>query len=227
MRFRPSGRFGIRCTAALLPAAVSLTVACAVRPGSGARAPLLQPGAPGHETRAIDARVAADLSRVGITATDVRFMQGMIGHHAQAIEMVALLATRTERDDLKLLARRIEASQADEILMMRDWLTARGQLLPDEHAHHGHDTELMPGMLTAAQMEELAAARGPAFDRLFLAGMIRHHEGALTMVRDLFAGSGAGQDSEIFAFASDVEADQRMEIARMRALLRQLGESAR
>lgn len=227
MGFRPSGCFGVRCAAALLPAAMSLSMACAMRPGSGARAPLLQPGAPGHETRAIDARAAADLSRVGFTANDVRFMQGMIGHHAQAIEMVALLSTRTERDDLKLLARRIEASQADEILMMRDWLTDRSQPLPDEHAHHGHGAALMPGMLTAAQMEELAAARGPAFDRLFLAGMIRHHEGALTMVRDLFAESGAAQDSEIFAFASDVDADQRMEIERMRALLRQLGGSSR
>lgn len=203
-----------------------LSAACATpRPAPGGGAPLLQPGAPGQDTRAISTAAATDLSRVPVTAADIQFMQGMIGHHAQAIEMVELLKTRTARADLQLLARRIEASQQDEIVMMTQWLQDRGQPMPDAHAHHRHDAALMPGMLTAEQMAALAAARGAAFDRLFLAGMIRHHEGALTMVRELFASPGAAQESEIFAFASDVDADQRMEIERMGALLNQLESS--
>ena len=106
--------------------------------------------------------------------------------------------------------------------MMQRWLTRRGEPLPDPHAHHMHGAALMPGMLTAEEMARLAAAKGAAFDRLFLEGMIQHHEGALTMVKDLFATPGAGQEPEIFAFASDVEADQRMEIARMGAMLKEL-----
>lgn len=211
----------------LLPVlAVWLNLACATtRPTADGGAPLLQPGAPGQDTRAISTAAATDLSRVSFTAADVGFMQGMIGHHSQALEMVELLKTHSERADLRLLARRIEASQLDEILMMKEWLQARGQALPDDHAHHGHDAALMPGMLTAEQMAALSAARGAAFDHLFLAGMIRHHEGALTMVRELFAAPGAAQESEIFAFASDVDADQRMEIERMGALLNQLESS--
>ena len=182
-------------------------------------APLMQPGAPGTGTRPISSGRATDLSAVGFTAADVRFMQGMIGHHAQAIEMVARVGSRTTSDDLKKLALRIEVSQADEIGMMKRWLTDRGQSLPDPHAHH-HPGGLMPGMLTAEEMAQLAAASGPEFDRLFLEGMIRHHEGALTMVQDLYAtGGGAGQESDIYAFASDVDADQRMEIRRMRGML--------
>ena len=209
--------------------AVWLSAACAAcattRPVADGAAPLLQPGAPGQDTRAISTAAATDLSRVAFTPADIQFMQGMIGHHAQAIEMVALLKTRTERADLQLLARRIEASQVDEIAMMTEWLQARGAALPDAHAHHMGDTALMPGMLTTAQMAALSGAQGAAFDRLFLAGMIRHHEGALTMVRELFAAPGAAQESEVFAFASDVDADQRMEIERMGALLNQLESS--
>lgn len=206
-------------------------------------APLLQPGRPGDETRAIDVRAAVDLTRVGVTQADVRFMRGMIGHHAQAVEMVELLKTRTHRADLKLLGARIEASQRDEMAMMRGWLEARGQAAPDAHADHGahahdaaadsvgssdesRDQPMMPGMLTTAQMSALASASGPAFDRLFLSGMIHHHEGALTMVRELFAVPGAAQDSEMFAFASDVDADQRMEMSRMRALLNELEQES-
>jgi uncharacterized protein (DUF305 family) len=120
---------------------------------------------------------------------------------------------------MKMLARRIEVSQIDEINMMKDWLKARGEALPDEHAHHAGDHALMPGMLTQAEMQRLAAAKGEEFDRLFLEGMIKHHQGALTMVQELFATPGAGQDAEIFAFASDVDADQSMEIDRMAAML--------
>ena len=105
--------------------------------------------------------------------------------------------------------------------MMREWLETRGIDAPSEHAHHAHDATLMPGMLTPEEMQRLAAARGREFDRLFLEGMIRHHQGALVMVRDLFASPGAAQDAEIFAFASDVDADQRMEIARMVGMLKE------
>jgi uncharacterized protein (DUF305 family) len=203
------------CFAAGLLAA---TLPAACRSG-GSAAPIVQPGAPGQPSRVIDAERAADRSRVRFTAADVRFMQGMIGHHAQALEMVALIEARTGREDLKLVARRIELSQADEIRMMQRWLEARGAPVPDPHAHHARGAPLMPGMLTADEMRALAEARGAEFERLFLEGMIKHHQGALTMVEALFATPGAGQEAEIFTFASDVDADQRMEIDRMRGML--------
>lgn len=164
----------------------------------------------------------AALPRPGVTAADVAFMQGMIGHHQQAIEMTDLLRTRTNSDDMKKLALRIEVSQADEIKMMQHWLEAHGQEVPGPHAMHMHGATLMPGMLTPEEMARLAEAKGAEFDRRFLEGMIKHHGGALTMVKDLFATPGAGQDSDIFAFASDVDADQRMEIDRMDAMLKEL-----
>ena len=183
------------------------------------RPALVQPGAPGEATRAITAARAADTSGIQATPTDVRFMQGMIAHHAQALEMTALLASRTNREEMRLLARRIELSQADEIGMMQRWLKKRGEAVPDAHAHHDHGGALMPGMLTPEEMSRLEAAQGQAFDRLFLESMIRHHDGALTMVSDLFSSEGAGQEPEIYAFASDVDADQRIEIDRMSAML--------
>jgi uncharacterized protein (DUF305 family) len=185
----------------------------------GSRPPIVQPGAPGQSSRLVTAGTAADLSRVQATAADVRFMQGMIHHHAQALDMTDLLATRTHSEDMKRLALRISLSQADEIKLMRRWLEVRGQEAPNEHAHHLPGAPMMPGMLTPEEMNRLAAVKGPDFDRLFLEGMIKHHAGALTMVQELFATPGAGQDSEVFAFASDVEADQRMEIDRMGAML--------
>ena len=186
--------------------------------------PLVQPGAPGESSRVISREQAIDLSHVQHTAADVRFMQGMIGHHAQALEMTALLPSRTASEDVRKLAQRIEVSQADEIRMMQRWLEARGAPQPDPHAHHASGATLMPGMLTREDMARLAEAKGPAFDRLFLEFMIRHHEGALTMVKDLFATPGAGQEPEMFAFASEVDADQRMEIERMGVMLAMLKE---
>ena len=189
------------------------------------RAPeIVQPGAPGQSSKVVPAAKAADLSQVQHTAADVKFMQGMIGHHAQALEMAALLPGRSTSADMKLLAKRIEVSQADEIKMMQDWLQQRGQTLPDPHAHHAAGATLMPGMLTAEEMGRLAAAKGVEFDRLFLQFMIKHHDGALRMVNELFASPGAGQEADIFAFASDVDADQRMEIDRMGAMLATLKE---
>ena len=180
---------------------------------------IVQPGAPGQAGRVIAVDQATDLSRVQHTTADVKFMQGMIGHHQQAIEMTDLLKTRTASEDMKKLAMRIDVSQEDEINMMKRWLEVRGQEIPSEHAMHMHGATLMPGMLTQEEMEKLAAAKGVEFDRLFLEGMIKHHGGALTMVKELFSTPGAGQEAEIFAFASDVDADQRMEIDRMGAML--------
>ena len=194
---------------------------------------IVQPGAPGQATRVISAEKATDLSRVQYSAADVRFMQGMIGHHAQALEMAALVPERTHRDDMRLLAKRIDLSQADEIRMMQHWLEARGQQVPGPHAHHAAGATgaavaaMMPGMLSTEEMARLAAARGDAFDRLFLELMIKHHEGALTMVNELSATAGAGQESEMYAFASDVDADQRMEIDRMRGMIAMSKEQER
>jgi uncharacterized protein (DUF305 family) len=190
--------------------------------GEGRRPQIVQPGAPGEPTHVIDAATAADLSAVQHTAADVRFMQAMIGHHAQALEMTALLPARTERDDMRLLGQRIEASQADEMELMRQWLADRGAEVPEAHAHHGAGAALMPGMLTPEEMSRLAGSKGAEFDRLFLEMMIKHHQGALLMVRDLFATAGAGQEADIFAFTSDVDADQRIEIARMGYMLQEL-----
>jgi uncharacterized protein (DUF305 family) len=183
----------------------------------------VQPGAPGEPSRTISPADATDLSKVQFTAADVRFMQGMIGHHAQAVEMVAMIPSRTTDPAMLALGKRIDVSQVDEIKMMQSWLAARRQEAPDEHAMHMmHDDMLMPGMLTAAEMDRLRASTGKEFERLFLEGMIKHHAGALTMVEELFATPGAGQDSEIYAFASDVDADQRMEIIRMGVMLKEL-----
>ena len=184
--------------------------------------PIVQPGAPGEPSQVISVEKAVDLSRVGHTPADVRFMQEMIGHHAQALEMTALLPPRTSREDMKQLGQRIEISQADEIKMMQTWLKDRGQPAPDVHAHHAPGAKLMPGMLTPEEMKRLADAKGVDFDRLFLELMIKHHEGALIMVKNLFDNNGAGQESEVFAFLSDVEADQQMEIDRMFAMLKEL-----
>jgi uncharacterized protein (DUF305 family) len=184
--------------------------------------PIVQPGAPGASSQVIGASKATDLSNVQFTGADVTFMQGMIGHHSQAVEMVALLKTRTNSHDMKMLGQRIDVSQQDEIKMMQGWLQARGQALPSPHAMHMHGATLMPGMLNEEEMARLAEAKGVEFDRLFLEGMIKHHGGAITMVQELFATPRAAQDTEIFGFASDVDADQRMEIDRMGAMLKEL-----
>ena len=194
---------------------------------SPAKPPIVQPGAPGEPSHMISAETAADLSKVEYTGADIKFMQGMIGHHQQAIEMVALVATHSRSDDLKKLALRIDLSQEDEIKMMQHWLADRGQQVPDRNAMHMHGATLMPGMLTADEMKQLSQANGGEFDRLFLEGMIKHHGGALTMVHELFATPGAAQESEVFAFASDVDADQRMEIDRMGAMLASVKERER
>jgi len=189
--------------------------------GSSTGTRILQPGAPGQDTRTISTAAATDLSKVGATAADVKFMQGMIGHHAQAVEMVGLLMANSNSTDMKRLGLRIQVSQDDEMNMMRTWLKDRGQAIPGPHAHH-EPGGFMPGMLTAEEMTQLANAKGVEFDRLFLQGMIKHHGGAITMVEELFKSPGAAQEGGIFAFASDVVADQQMEMDRMGAMLKEI-----
>ncbi|HEY0304743.1 MAG TPA: DUF305 domain-containing protein [Longimicrobiales bacterium] len=171
------------------------------------------------------AAASADTSRKGYTAADVKFMQGMIGHHRQALAMSELVPARTSRRDFALMAERITLSQESEIAQMERWLQQRGETVPaaDAHVHAamGHG-ELMPGMLTEAELTQLANARGVEFEKLFLQLMIKHHEGALHMVKQLYASPGAGQEPELFILASDVDADQTAEIRRMRTLLGQL-----
>ena len=153
---------------------------------------------------------------------DIAFIQGMISHHAQAVEMVALVPQRTTRRELRLIAERIDVSQRDEIVWMRDWLAEHGITETEGHGAHDHAAmgqARMPGMLSPEEMAALSQATGREFERRFLEGMIKHHEGALTMVAALFGSENAAQRSEIFGFASDVDADQRAEIVRMRKVL--------
>jgi uncharacterized protein (DUF305 family) len=175
------------------------------------------------------AQAKADGGRPPYTAGDVKFMQGMIAHHAQALTMAALAPTNGARSDVRILAERIDVAQRDEIDFMQRWLRERGEMVPNPNATHdmgGHQMPmgempgiLMPGMLSPEQMGQLKAATGAEFDRLFLTFMIQHHEGALTMVQELFGTPGAGQETNVWKFASDVEADQSSEIARMRTML--------
>jgi len=185
----------------------------------------VQTGAP---TRAMTPaeQARADSGRMPFTAADVRFMSGMIHHHAQAIVMAGWAQNHGARPDVQTLAQRIDVAQRDEIGFMQRWLRERHKDVPDPLAHYemGHDMadmkmEMMPGMLTPEQMKQLDAARGPEFDRLFLTFMIQHHQGAITMVDQLFASPGAGQELYVFRFASDVNADQTTEIERMRLML--------
>jgi uncharacterized protein (DUF305 family) len=196
---------------------------------------IVQPGAPGQPTKVLPANTRAKLPPVA--AKDVEFMQGMIMHHSQAVEMVALMSSRTNNKELLLLGERISKSQSDEMAFMRRWLTTRGQstemkmqnmpgmdMAPmpgmDMSNHKGHQM-LMPGMLTKEQMDALAKAKGPEFDRLFLTGMIQHHGGALTMVKELFDTAGSGQDAELFTFVTDVDSGQRAEIRIMENMLKE------
>ena len=193
-----------------------------------------QPATPADISRNPAAQAAADGGKPPYTAADVKFMQGMIAHHGQALVMAALAPTNTARADVRVLAARIIVAQQDEIDLMQTWLRDRGEKVPDPHAGHdmaghgtaGHDMSamatsgaMMPGMLTPAQMAELKAARGADFDRLFLTYMIQHHEGAIAMVQELFSTPGGGQELNVWKFAAEVEADQGSEIERMRVML--------
>jgi uncharacterized protein (DUF305 family) len=199
---------------------------CAQQTDSEQPPVIVQPGAPGQPTRVLPSTTRGILPPV--SAKDVEFMQKMIMHHAQAVEMTALIDARTENKNVRLLGARIRQSQSDEMNFMKRWLTARQQpvelpmkAMPQmempgmDMSNHSH----MPGMLTPKQMDDLRKAKGAEFDRLFLQGMIQHHNGALTMVKELFETAGAGQDGELFNFATDVDSGQRAEIKIMQTLL--------
>lgn len=183
---------------------------------------VVQPGAPGQPTKTLPSSTRATLPTP--TTKDVEFMQGMIMHHAQAVEMTALIQSRTTSMELRSLGSRISHSQTDEMNFMKRWLEFRGApTSPPIHHMPGMDMSnhqmLMPGMLSPKQMEDLSKAKGVEFDRLFLNGMIQHHNGALIMVKDLFDTPGAGQDAELFNFATDVDSGQRAEIKIMQKML--------
>ena len=190
---------------------------------------VVQPGAPGEPTRTLPPSTKATLPPR--SPKDIEFMQGMIMHHAQAVEMTALIESHTANKDLRLLGGRISRSQSAEIEFMKRWLQVRGEPISEPlpqmagmnmnmpgmgmPSHH----MLMPGMLTPKQMAALSKAKGEKFDYLFLTGMIQHHNGALIMVKDLFDTAGAGQDAELFNFTTDVDSGQRAEIRIMETML--------
>src|ERR1043166_4282161 len=215
--------------AAAAPASLLSPPVCAQQSESQSPPVVVQPGAPGQPTRTLPPTTRATLPPR--SPKDVEFMQGMIMHHAQAVEMTALIESHTENKDLRLLGARISHSQSEEIKFMKRWLEARGE--PVEQPMQGMQgmnmqgmdmskhQMLMPGMLTPKQMDALRKAKGAQFDHLFLTGMIQHHTGALIMVKDLFDTAGAGQDAELFNFATDVDSGQRAEIRIMQGMLRE------
>ena len=183
---------------------------------------VVQPGAPGQPTKTLPYETRPTLPPT--SPADINFVQGMIMHHAQAVEMTALIDSHTQNKALRTLGARISKSQSDEISFMKRWLMARGQSTAHTMHHMAgmdmsSDSMLMPGMLTPKQMAALKKATGEQFDHLFLTGMIQHHEGALTMVKDLFDTAGSGQDAEIFNFVTDVDSGQRAEIRIMQTML--------
>ena len=193
--------------------------------GVFAQAVVVQPGAPGMPTKRLPDSTRPVVPPVVVA--DVAFMQGMIMHHSQAVEMTAMIASHTENEGVRRLGAKISSSQSDEIGMMQRWLVARGEPtsmvmpgMPDMDMS-GKPMAPMPGMLTPEQMEALRNARGAEFDRLFLTGMIQHHYGAVTMVRDLFNTPGAGQDADLFNFATDADNSQRAEIRIMQDMLKE------
>lgn len=209
---------------ALLPLAFAIA-ACSGQTSASSGAPAPSPAAAQGEAAAV-ARAKADSLRNPYMAADVQFMQGMIGHHSQAIVMAGWAPSHGASSSVRVLCERIINAQQDEILTMQTWLGDRHQMVPEAKpgpmkmmVNGKEQAMLMPGMLTAEQMHQLDLARGPDFDKLFLTDMIQHHRGAVSMVKDLFGTYGAGQDEVIFKFASDVNVDQTTEIARMERML--------
>lgn len=235
-----SPRTSIACFA--VASAVALLQGCATG-GSGAPAPAPEPStsAPAEPARPDAARAAelaalyqarAEAARVHYHEADVHFMTGMIGHHGQALVMSGFAPDNDASPTVQILCARIINAQKDEIAVMQEWLADRGQLVPQVHTDGGHfmvhgpeHAMHMPGMLTPEQLDELRHARGLDFDRLFLEYMIMHHEGAVTMVEELFAIDGAAQGDFVFKLASDIQADQASEIARMKLMLEALQPS--
>jgi uncharacterized protein (DUF305 family) len=186
---------------------------------------VVQPGAPGAPSRKLPPSTSAVAPPR--SQADIDFMQGMIMHHSQAVEMTALISSRTQNREVRALGARISLSQTDEIKFMKRWLVARGapvsMAMPGmpEMDMTGKAMPSMPGMLTPEQMNELQQAKGAEFDRLFLTGMIQHHKGALVMVKQLFDTPGAGEDADLFDFATDADNTQRAEINIMEDMLKE------
>ena len=206
---------------------VALFLAGAIAVPAQQSAPIVQPGAPGQPGKLLTEATVQPPYRAPFKA-DVEFMQGMIMHHQQAVDMVALLRTRGKSPTLRSFGEKISISQSDEIRSMKQWLESRGKSTSMEmdHSHMSaadmkNMNMLMPGMLTPEQMTALAKARGAQFDHLFLTGMIQHHGGALTMVDELFRTPGAAQDPVLFDFATDIENTQSAEIKIMREMLKE------
>jgi uncharacterized protein (DUF305 family) len=213
----------IRPNCLALCAALLLVPAAAI-----ADSPIVQPGAPGEPPRELTADEAIAIANTSYSPADARFMQDMIPHHHQALEMAELAADRTNRQELIDVAGRIDVSQRDEIEFMQQWLRDRGEHVPEPTAHDAmHTTHKMAGMATPEQMAELAASSGTDFDRLFLKLMITHHEGAVTMVEELLKQPGAAYDPVLFEFVNDVTNSQSTEIERMNVLLVGLSDDPR
>ncbi len=203
--------------------ALALNVGCTA---VGQESSIVQPGAPGAPARVLSAEEATRIADSNYSPEDVLFLQAMIPHHQQALEMAELVDDRTNRQEIIDVAGRIDDSQADEIAFMENWLRQRGE--PAGAAHHNmHGAHGMMGMATPEQMAALAAAEGAAFDQLFLELMITHHEGALTMVDELLSQPGSAYDPLLFEFVNDVDNDQNAEIERMNALLASLSPDPR
>jgi uncharacterized protein (DUF305 family) len=213
--------FGMVISAAALACLLPAT-AGAKQAGAGTPT-VVQPGAPGMPTKTLPLSTRPTVPPVA--QADVDFMQGMIMHHSQAVEMTALIASHTENQAVRSLGAKISSSQSDEIRFMQRWLVARRESVPMAMTGmtgmdmSGRTMAPMPGMLTPQQMEELRNAKGAEFDHLFLTGMIQHHNGALIMVKDLFDAPGAGQDADLFNFATDADNTQRAEIKIMQHML--------
>lgn len=204
----------------------ALSLACGA--ASAQDVAIIQPGAPGEPAKELTADEASAIADTSYSLDDVKFMQDMIPHHAQAVEMSSLVKDRTNSEALVDIAGRIDASQADEIQFMKDWLAERGEDLPGAHAHHStHMSHEMMGMATPEQMSQLAASEGVGFDELFLTLMIRHHEGALSMVDDLLDQPGSAYDPVLFEFITDIQNDQSAEIERMNQMLEGLSGDPR
>jgi uncharacterized protein (DUF305 family) len=210
-----------RLRAVALISSALIVAGCSGSDDDRAGAPIVQIGAPGVTNRVLTDDELDALTVPAHTLADVAFVHGMIAHHQQALVMTALVEERTDRTDLPLLAERMDVSQRDEMAQMEQWLAARDVQLPEGEDHAAH-TGLMPGMLTPEQLDALAAAEGEDFDRLFLESMITHHLGAVQMVEELLTGGFGGQEPQVFQLAQHIEADQQVEIARMRTLLAEL-----
>jgi uncharacterized protein (DUF305 family) len=210
---------------ALAVTAFALVVGCSsddtASPSTSAPT-IVQIGAPGEPNRALTREEITALSVPSYSQTDVDFVHGMLAHHEQALIMTSLVADRSTHEQLGLFVQRLDISQTDEIALMETWLDEREENVAVGSAGHIGHMGQMPGMLSEAEIDQLEQSTGAEFDRLFLAFMIRHHEGALTMVDDLFNSEDGGLETTIYNLASHIISDQEIEISRMTEMLAEL-----